>query len=66
MEDIAVNNEGLLGLFSRVCLGGLIEDCLLEVKGGVGRIQAIDETNCLFLVSESDMLDMPDMQIGQI
>ncbi len=61
---IVVDNKAFLGLISRVWLGGIIEECVLEVREGVGKIQAVDTTNCMFLVSEVPIKGMEDTTIG--
>lgn len=43
------NVAGLNSLLKKVHLGGVIEECLLTIKKGIGTIEAIDPTNCVFV-----------------
>jgi hypothetical protein len=43
------NVAGLNSILKKVHLGGAIEECLLVIKNGIGTIEAIDPTNCVFV-----------------
>lgn len=50
-------------ILEKVHLQGVIDECLLEIKKGVGSIQAIDITNSIF-VSCEQTIDMDDARLG--
>lgn len=49
--------SNLNSLFKKVYLGGAIEECLLKIKSGVGIIEAIDPTNCVFVSAQERICD---------
>ncbi|KYK24179.1 hypothetical protein AYK24_06625 [Thermoplasmatales archaeon SG8-52-4] len=49
-SDSFIIKDGLLKLLRCVHLGGVIEDCLLEVNRGVGSVMAVDITNSLIIM----------------
>lgn len=51
-----INANILKKMLNRVYLGGIIEQCVLDVDSkGVGVIQSVDMTNCLFLRCEENI-----------
>jgi hypothetical protein len=63
-QDIKVDAPAFKTLLQRVCLGGLVEECVLEVSKGVGKIRAIDMSQSMFLSVTMKVGDIPDGALG--
>ena len=60
-----IDGKALGSLLSRANLGGLVEECVLDVRDGVGSIQAIDMTNSVFLSCQEQLGEgLPNSKIG--
>lgn len=62
-NDNKLDAKALARLFKSVSLGGLIEECLVTVKAGVAKVQAVDLSNAVFLVG-AEKVGMADTQAG--
>ena len=63
-QDIKVDAPAFRTLLQRVCLGGLVEECVLNVEKGVAHIRAVDMTNSVFLSVTSKVGPFPDGDYG--
>ena len=58
-----VNLTNLIALFKAVCLNNVIVDVALDIEDGVGKIHALDPTNCAFVFAE-EKIGGEDLNIG--
>jgi hypothetical protein len=52
-----VKNENLANMLRQVHLGGIIDECLLDINNGKGLIEAVDITNALIVVTKGKIMD---------
>jgi hypothetical protein len=64
MRGLSVETKPLTKLLNHTHLGGIINECVLTIKNGIGIIQSIDNSNCLFLSCSEELENMSDMELG--
>lgn len=62
-DGVTVDVKALARLLKAVNLGGLIDECVLNISKGKASVQAVDLSNALFL-SCQEIVGMADMKIG--
>jgi hypothetical protein len=62
--SVEFSSSALSILLNRVHLKGLIEECVLSIKNGVGSIYAVDMSNSIFVSCSSAIGGMENMDIG--
>lgn len=63
MENIPLETGKCCSLFSRVCLEGVIEQCVAVSEGGKTAVLAVDMSNSVFVSALAD-LGIPDSVLG--
>ena len=61
MNKLKIKSGPFNALLSNVHLGGIINECLLEIGGGEGSIEAIDITNSLIVVTKGILTSDKDI-----
>lgn len=64
VKRVGLNGSALCSLLKRVHLRGMVEECLLEVKAGMGSINAVDMSNSIFISCEEELGEMEDTSLG--
>ena len=65
MAKSVIDGSAMGGLLLKAHLGGLLDECVLTVKDGIGSIQALEMTNtvCIFVTAPlGDSIE--DMELG--
>lgn len=64
-----IKTASLLGMLRQIHLGGLLEECVLEIKDGVARVEAVDITNSLIIICQKTIMNKNisvDLGLGNI
>lgn len=64
VKRVRFNGAALCSLLKRVHLKGDIDECVLDIKDGVGYIQAVDMSNSVFVSCQETLGEIQDMSIG--
>lgn len=59
-----VNGEQFAALLANVSVEGLIEECVLKVEKGIGKVRAVDMSNSVFVSVSSPLSGLPDGVYG--
>lgn len=59
-----IKSSSLLLLLKNVFLGGLLEECLMEVKNGVAKIEAIDITSSVIVIGSAKIIKDKDFNFS--
>ena len=55
-KNSTIRTGNFLNMLKQVHLNGVLEECVLEVKKGKGKIEAVDMTNSLIVISENPIM----------
>lgn len=64
-----IKTEPLLNMLKQIHLGGLIDECILEIKDGKARVEAVDITNSLIIICNKTIMGKDisvDLGLGNI
>ena len=51
-----IRTRNFLNMLKQVHLNGILEECILKVKKGKGKIEAVDMTNSLIVISKNSIM----------
>ena len=64
-----IKTDPLLNMLKQIHLGGLIEECVLKIKDGVAKVEAVDITNSLIIICKKTIMGKDisvDLGLGNI
>lgn len=64
IQKAELDGAALCSLLKRVHLKGTVEECVLNIKNGVGTIQAVDMSNSIFISCEEELGKIEDITMG--